>query len=303
MIGHDYDDQYERIKKLLTSISSGGTSKTECADFWLDIASKFSQLTLTYSTDGLPALSGLASRLSSHIDGPYFAGIWKDDLIRGLTWELWFPYLEFTERLQPYYAPTWSWASINIWAIGEVEGRVKVRISYGLVRAEGFVPDSRVKLQDVSYSLAGVNRFGPASKAVLNIQGPCIEGKQSRVYWYQQSGFEGEVDKRKVLTVQHRGEENTVNCDVTSDGANSWEDRKVYCFLLVSTMKEALTLQELRLWHNDMSRQPHNETLDIALVLQITKENPMICERIGIVRLSKRSNWFEGASLNTMYIR
>jgi hypothetical protein len=300
---HGYNSQYERMKKIFTSISRGETSKPECADFWLDIVSVFSELTLSYSTDGLPALSGLASRLSSQMDGPYFAGLWRYNLIPSLTWELWFPYPEFTQRLQPYCAPTWSWASINTWAIGETEGRVRVRISYDLVRVKGFIPDSRVKLRDVSYSLAGVNRFGPASKAILNIQGPFIEAKQSSAFWYQQSGFENGVDKRKVRTVQYRGDENTVNSDVTSDAADSWEDCQVYCFLLGSTTKKALTLQELRLWHNDMSRQPHKDTLDVALVLQRTKENPVVYERIGIVRLSKRSNWFEGACLNTMYIR
>jgi hypothetical protein len=298
-----YDDQYERIKKLFTSISRGGASELDCADFWLDIVSEFSKLTLTYSTDGLPALSGLASRLSPQMDGPYFAGLWRDDIIRGLTWELWFPYPEFTQRIQPYCAPTWSWASINTWAIGESETRIKLYISYDLVRGKGFIPDSRVKLQDVSYSLSGVNRFGTASKAVLSIQGLCIEVKKSSTYWYQQSGFEDGVDKRKVLTVQYRGDENVVNCDVTSDGANSWEDCQVYCFLLGSTIKKALSLQELMLWHNDMSRQRHEDMLDVALVLQRTKENPIICERIGIVRLLKRSNWFEGARLDTMYIR
>jgi hypothetical protein len=151
--------------------------------------------------------------------------------------------------------------------------------------------------------LSGVNRFGTASKAVLSIQGLCIEVKKSSTYWYQQSGFEDGVDKRKVLTVQYRGDENVVNCDVTSDGANSWEDCQVYCFLLGSTIKKAFSLQELMLWHNDMSRQRHEDMLDVALVLQRMKENPIICERIGIVRLLKRSNWFEGARLDTMYIR
>ena len=89
------------------------------------------------------------------------------------------------------------------------------------MRGKGFIPDSRIKLQDISYSLSGVNRFGTASKAVLSIQGLYIEAKKSSTYWYQQSGFKDGVDKRKVLTVQHRGDENVVNCDVTSDSANS----------------------------------------------------------------------------------
>ena len=74
--------------------------------------------------------------------------------------------------------------------------------------------------------------------------------------------------------------------------------------MLGSTAKKAVTLQELRLWHNEMLKPaPHDEALDIALVLQRVKDNPTIYERTGIIRLSKRNNWFQDAPLVTVYIR
>jgi hypothetical protein len=253
---------YRRIKRLFTVLHRGETPKTKSDDVWFDIITEFSKLRLTHSTDGLPALSGLANRLSPHMDGPYFAGLWANDLIRGLTWELWFPYPESTQRVQPYCAPTWSWASINTWETAEVKGRVKLRVSYDLVRRHGFVSDSRVKFQNLSYSLAGVNRFGQASKAVLKIQGPCVEAKQGKACWYQQTGFmindKPEVDKREVRTLQFRGDEGTMNADVTNteSALHQWSEYGlVYCFMLGSTAKKAGTLQELRLLHNGLLKE------------------------------------------------
>jgi hypothetical protein len=188
---------------------------------------------------------------------------------------------------------------------------VKPHISYRLVRDHGFIPDSRVKLQNLCYSLAGANPFGQASKALLKIQGPCVEAKQSKAYWYQQTGFEindkPEIDKREVRTLQFRGDEGTMNADVTNTEAalSQWpEYGLVYCFMLGSTAKTAGTLQGMRLWHNEMLKPaPHDEALDIALVLQRVKDNPRVYERTGIIGLSRRSNWFQDAPLVTVYIR
>jgi hypothetical protein len=66
---------------------------------------------------------------------------------------------------------------------------MKIRVSYDLVRRYGFMPDSRVKTLNLPHSFAGVNQYGQASNAVLTIQGPCVEAKQGKAYWDQQTGF------------------------------------------------------------------------------------------------------------------
>jgi hypothetical protein len=98
---------------------------------------------------------------------------------------------------------------------------MKLRVSYDLVRSYGFIPDSRVKTLDLSYCLAGVNRYGQASKAVLTIQGPCVETIQSKAYWYQQSGYDRNIDKREVRTLQFLSDEGTMNADVINTEAAS----------------------------------------------------------------------------------
>lgn len=66
---------------------------------------------LTVPKDKLPVFSGLVSRIVAASGATYVAGLWKEDIILGLTWHV--------ERASPsserhnYRAPSWSWASVD----------------------------------------------------------------------------------------------------------------------------------------------------------------------------------------------
>lgn len=60
----------------------------------------------------LPALSGLAQHMQKSGAGIYCAGIWADDLARGLMWCP--PFASVYGRIVPYRAPSWSWASVKM---------------------------------------------------------------------------------------------------------------------------------------------------------------------------------------------
>jgi hypothetical protein len=74
-----------------------------------------------HKTDVFPAISGLARIMAAELEDTYVAGLWKNDLPRGLLWTAcrgpddWNTLLC---RLAPgpskqYIAPSWSWASIG----------------------------------------------------------------------------------------------------------------------------------------------------------------------------------------------
>ena len=78
----------------------------------------YSSRELSYETDVLPALSGLAhsfetvhgvEKLTDTND--YLAGIWRNDLAKGLLWTL--HDSSDASRHTQYIAPTWSWASMK----------------------------------------------------------------------------------------------------------------------------------------------------------------------------------------------
>jgi hypothetical protein len=77
--------------------------------FWCAQVSQYSDRTLTYGHDKLPATSGLVRALAPKIGSRYLAGVREGDLARGLAWA-------WCSRLRidgPYRAPSWSWASVD----------------------------------------------------------------------------------------------------------------------------------------------------------------------------------------------
>ncbi|KAF2803886.1 HET-domain-containing protein, partial [Mytilinidion resinicola] len=81
---------------------------------WLQAVQNYSGKTLSYKTDKLPAISGLAGFFQAQIpDEHYLAGIWRGDLIRGLCWS---PVNAVDAPWPPAIVdsiPSWSWASFN----------------------------------------------------------------------------------------------------------------------------------------------------------------------------------------------
>ncbi|KAF2728800.1 HET-domain-containing protein, partial [Polyplosphaeria fusca] len=65
---------------------------------------------LSQSRDMLPCLAGLVSRLAGATSASYLAGLWREDLLVGLTWRASKPgtLIRHADR-----APSWSWASVD----------------------------------------------------------------------------------------------------------------------------------------------------------------------------------------------
>lgn len=78
---------------------------------WSGLVTHYTSRDMTKSNDRLPALSGIAKWLQTHLGNPgYLAGIWNNnDIHRQLAW-----YTFNTKYPRPQYrAPSWSWASID----------------------------------------------------------------------------------------------------------------------------------------------------------------------------------------------
>ncbi|KAF4458665.1 heterokaryon incompatibility [Fusarium albosuccineum] len=88
---------------------------------WRYIVERYTRRGLTVETDKLPAIGGLAARFplneiskedQSVPDNCYVAGLWKDDLLRGMCWEI-DQYYPLAGAPSTYMAPSWSWASVK----------------------------------------------------------------------------------------------------------------------------------------------------------------------------------------------
>ncbi|KAM5361186.1 hypothetical protein ACJZ2D_013268 [Fusarium nematophilum] len=79
---------------------------------WRQMVVQYSPLQLTYPSDKLPALSGLAQAMKLRNQENYLAGLWKDTLLLDMCWTRGTP--KQKEPHQPRWrAPSWSWASID----------------------------------------------------------------------------------------------------------------------------------------------------------------------------------------------
>ena len=79
------------------------------ARLWVDLVCEYSLCTLTYDTDRLPSLSGLARTFATKSGGAYAAGLWQDQMPYSLAYYVSNRPRETCKR--NYCAPSWSWAS------------------------------------------------------------------------------------------------------------------------------------------------------------------------------------------------
>ncbi|POR37078.1 Uncharacterized protein TPAR_02724 [Tolypocladium paradoxum] len=76
---------------------------------WSQIIKEYSKRDLTFSTDKLPALAGIAKSFSSQAAAKYLCGLWEEHLEQCFFW-----YLTGSARARPSgKVPTWSWASVS----------------------------------------------------------------------------------------------------------------------------------------------------------------------------------------------
>ena len=96
-------------------IESG--SKTNTKDdlwkLWKGIVELYSTKRLTYTSDKLVALSGIAKLMEQTLDDQYCAGLWRKRLVTQLFWTGDCREQRLRPRPKPYRAPSWSWASLD----------------------------------------------------------------------------------------------------------------------------------------------------------------------------------------------
>ncbi len=74
---------------------------------WTWVVDNFTACELTYETDRLLAIAGVAGEFQPLFNCRYIAGLWEDSLIFQVLWSK----NGDSHRTETYQAPSWSWAS------------------------------------------------------------------------------------------------------------------------------------------------------------------------------------------------
>ncbi|EKG19210.1 Heterokaryon incompatibility [Macrophomina phaseolina MS6] len=139
---------------------------------WAVIVQDFTARSLTQARDRLPALSGLAQLRAALTGDEYVCGLWRRNVAKWLWWKPAEGCRE-SRRIEPYYAPSWSWASVtaSIWYI-----------PCGWDGDDGVDGLSLIRDVSIDFTPATSSSFGPAESGSLRAMGrliPCRAALES----------------------------------------------------------------------------------------------------------------------------
>ncbi|SPO00331.1 uncharacterized protein DNG_03176 [Cephalotrichum gorgonifer] len=98
------------VRRSFSRVTRAAQQHPELNPFhiWMRVVELYNVRALTFETDRLPALAGAAAKLSALVGGSYDSGLLINDFPQCLLWSVPEPGV----RHDPFYAPTWSWASV-----------------------------------------------------------------------------------------------------------------------------------------------------------------------------------------------
>lgn len=158
----------------------------------------YSARNLGYFNDLLPAISGLAKRLQDQTGSRYFAGIWEQELVPSLLWEVSrgfnrvaepFPKVPnpidpITQFPKKCMAPSWSWASIEGWvrtsdtSMGNSSKHAGYMGSGGSVEVDrsftAMTPDVRSVSVEDTIPLIHDNPLGEVTGGIIRLHGRLV---------------------------------------------------------------------------------------------------------------------------------
>lgn len=124
---------------------------------WYLLVSQYTHRKLTFASDRLPALAGVAKHFHEKTGYLYVAGLWKEDLMTGLLWYR----PNHKDAPTSSKLPTWSWARFN----GGVSFWSDERGLLKLINTD-------CELIDLSYQTNdGFHNYGEVSNAKIQIKG------------------------------------------------------------------------------------------------------------------------------------
>ncbi|KAH7348126.1 heterokaryon incompatibility protein-domain-containing protein [Pyrenochaeta sp. MPI-SDFR-AT-0127] len=141
-------------------------------EVWHKIIQLYSPLHITYQSDRLPAISGLAKYLQSRGCGEYVAGIWVQNIFVDLMWSN----FGRTSRPEEWRAPSWSWICADFayirFPVLATNVQTLRKSPYSTKTPSG--QDFKTRIVSIDYELSGADWTGAVNRAVLSISAPAI---------------------------------------------------------------------------------------------------------------------------------
>lgn len=251
---------------------------------WHYLLESYSVRQLTFESDKLPAVSGIAARIHGIVGSEYLAGLWKANLPMELCWSVdYISPLSSTPHLPPngYIAPSWSWASVN-GALSFVDRDPKTRF------------DSLLTVVDAQCSVPGLNPYGEVTDGFLVLRGLVVPmilncGNPHDCWSYTVGG---DADSREPMTpdsVLFRCQLDTAK---HPEKATVRRARKGDILAPFSTQVYCIRLG---------NEEGEDFSFMYGMILGLFETGGDVYMRLGLVALDSE-DWFEGAIERTIKI-
>ncbi|KAK8103230.1 hypothetical protein PG984_016376 [Apiospora sp. TS-2023a] len=239
---------------------------------WYDLIGEYSALQLTYASDKIPALAGIARHFGTRCRnylGCYVAGLWEKNLAQDLIWHVRLGGV--STRPETSTVPSWSWASVT-GGVMQLQGLTETTTASEHLRVMGY-----------HVELAGPDEYGPLKYAEINVRGLVVEGS-----WMIKPGSSSN-NSIHYLPGSHNGSIRTKGYEMYPDyifsdteGSRRWEgEGRVFC------LKTGFLISG---YH-------------VCLILRSLNEERTVFERVGLLQLAYRAyvdSWYEdGQSAET----
>ncbi|KAK5661113.1 hypothetical protein OQA88_11003 [Cercophora sp. LCS_1] len=261
----DWVGAREKLLKVNLEASLRGDGRV-VVDMWKLLVFQYTERKLTFQSDRLPALSGLAKRFGRYEMGGYYAGLWGTRLAEQLLWSVIDDPSGWRNRATGYVAPTWSWASVK-----ERVFMGPPLLDYDKVGFEQPAFDIVGEIVSVEAMPLGLDATGAVKDGVLTIRGMTVN---AAVECEMQMDPGAKIERPKFWVVDEVSGQSThfvpdspADFDVLGDGV------PVVCVL----------------WNKrpDIASIPGADDHVVAvsstfLVLRVSERRPDMYERVGI---------------------
>jgi hypothetical protein len=245
--------------------------------WWYNNLRSYQRRCITIQDDILPAIAGIAEQVASRTAYNYKAGLWLEDMHRGLLWQSW----GAARRISNTGCPSWSWGSTVLpW---DRNRHFYLNSSEDIHRW--------AEILDVSVTNAGDNVFGEVIFSALTLHGACKDSRQ----WSTKSEavFNTTDGKYRYAQLHNRVSEpvdyETGELEMPPPGKIicTLDDRPVYDDLCLEEMEaqKVICIQIAKFGHWTGLSGKRQGTTTFGLLLQPTGKGDSEYSRIGIAEI------------------
>ncbi|KAH7378118.1 heterokaryon incompatibility protein-domain-containing protein [Cadophora sp. MPI-SDFR-AT-0126] len=246
---------------------------------------------ITMDHDVFPALAGVAEQVARRTGYHYKAGLWLEDLHRGLLWQS----SDFSQETEDKSCPSWTWASVKLPSWDR------------RLNTEKYAACHRATIMDVKVNTYGENEFGRVRSGTLKLE--CMvkaltEWKEPLLPVYNE--YAGDFDSMRMHTRYLHSDDSVryvpppvgrllCTTDIRPDNADACHsdmiERRAICAQIASfKIPDCRTNQyqydeEITQWG----------VVVYGLILEPIDESEKVYRRIGIVEIAEEDgladNW------------